>query len=80
MTDPSLIEQVFVHTSIPSLIEPLREFLDSWTIDEDEENGCRPQPHEKLTGRTPTDLRTIQFYIILYLLLCTSFWTGECIR
>jgi len=39
MRDPSLIDQFFIHTSIPSLIEPLREFLDTWTIDEDDDNG-----------------------------------------
>jgi len=50
MTDPSLVEQVFLHTSIPSLIEPLREFLDSWTVDEDEENGSLPQTSRKATN------------------------------
>ena len=39
MSDLSIIDQIFLHTSIPSLIEPLREFLDTWTIDEDEDNG-----------------------------------------
>jgi hypothetical protein len=39
MRDPPIIDQFFLHTSIPSLIEPLREFLDSWTIDEEDDNG-----------------------------------------
>ena len=39
MRDLNLIDQFFLHTSIPSFIEPLREFLDAWTIDEDDDNG-----------------------------------------
>jgi Mediator complex subunit Med5 len=39
MKDPSFIDQFFLHTTIPSLIEPLREFLDTWTIDEEDDNG-----------------------------------------
>jgi hypothetical protein len=46
MADLSIIDQIFLHTSFPSLIEPLREFLDTWTIDEDEDNG--------LPQRTPS--------------------------
>jgi len=39
MKDPSLIDQIFLHTSIQSLIEPIRELLDTWTIDEEDDNG-----------------------------------------
>lgn len=39
MLDPSIISQMFIHTSPKSLVEPLRDFLDSWTIDEDDDNG-----------------------------------------
>lgn len=39
MKDPTLIEQMFLHTSIPSIIEPIRDFLDTWTIDEEDDNG-----------------------------------------
>ena len=40
MKDTTLIEQLFLHTSVPSLIEPIREFLDGWTIDEEDDNGA----------------------------------------
>jgi hypothetical protein len=39
MRDTTSLDQIFLHTSIPSLIEPLREFLDGWTIDDDDDNG-----------------------------------------
>jgi hypothetical protein len=39
MKDPAILDQFFLHTSIPSLIERLREFLDTWTIDEEDDNG-----------------------------------------
>jgi hypothetical protein len=38
MKDSNLIDQIFLHTSIPSFIEPIREFLDDWTIDEEDDN------------------------------------------
>ena len=39
MRDPLLIEQLFVHISIPKLLEPLCQFLDTWKIDEEDDNG-----------------------------------------
>ena len=42
MKDTSLIDQLFLHTSIPSIVDPIREFLDVWTIDEDDDNGSPP--------------------------------------
>jgi hypothetical protein len=39
MKDTTLIDQFFLHTTISKFIEPLREFLDTWTIDEDDDNG-----------------------------------------
>ena len=43
MRDTTLIDQLFLHTSLPSLIEPIREFLDGWTIDEEDDNGEIPR-------------------------------------
>jgi Mediator complex subunit Med5 len=39
MKEPTLIDQFFLHTTISSFIEPLREFLDTWTVDEDDDSG-----------------------------------------
>jgi hypothetical protein len=39
MRDTALIDQVFLHVSVQGLLEPIREFLDNWTIDEEDDNG-----------------------------------------
>lgn len=39
MKEPTLIDQFFLHTTIPSFIEPVREFLDTWSVDEDDDSS-----------------------------------------
>ena len=75
MREPGLIDQIFLHTSIPSLIEPLREFLDTWTIDEDDDNGSIILILSLIARRTSTYLRAIQLDIVSNMLLCSSFRT-----
>lgn len=75
MREPGLIDQIFLHTSIPSLIEPLREFLDTWTIDEEDDNGSIILIPSLIARRTSTYLRAIQLDIVSNMLLCSSFRT-----
>jgi hypothetical protein len=50
MKDLSLIDQLFLHINLPSLLDPIISFLDTWTNDEDDDNGTiLPQPKPGVT-------------------------------
>jgi hypothetical protein len=50
MKDLQLIDQVFLHVSVPSILDPICDFLDTWTNDEDDDNGDHPPPQRLTPG------------------------------